>query len=128
MYHFIPTQLLLYWNLGVIHLLEQLQLNISTPDFLKSSSPLIAANIAVRELSIYTNEVLVTRLSSCTFCSHRVGVEVEGTHKHFEKDNVGVKVERVLGSFTSCEGRLLRSDNRRYEAGELGYGGCVDEG
>ena len=117
MYHFIPTQLLLYWNLGVIHLVEQLQLNISTPDFLNFSSPLIAANIAVRELSIYINEVLVTRLSSCTFCSHRVGVEVEGTHKHFEKDNVGVKVERVLGSFTSCEGRLLRSDSRRYEAG-----------
>ena len=83
MYIFIPAQFVLYWYIGMIHLVEQLQLNFSTPDFLHLSSPLIAANMTVRELSIYTNEALLRRLSSCVFRSHRVGVEVKGTHKHF---------------------------------------------
>ena len=112
MYCFIPTQLILYWYFGIIHLVEQLQLNFSTPDFLNFSSPLTAANMAVREFGIYTNEALVTRLSSCIVCSHRVDVEVKGTHKHFSEDDVGVKVERVLRSYISCGERLLCSDSR----------------
>ena len=83
MYRFIPTQLVLYWYLGIIHLVEQLQLNFSTPDFLRFSSPLIAANNAVRELGIYTDEALVARLSIYIVCSHHVGGKVEGTHEHF---------------------------------------------
>ena len=84
MYFFIPAQLVLYWYFSIIHLVEQLQLEFSTPDFLRLSSPLIAANVAVRELSIYSNEALVMRLSSCIVRNHRVDVEVKGTHKHFD--------------------------------------------
>ena len=83
MYCVIPTQLVLYWYFGIIHLVEQLQLKFSTPNFFNFSSALIAANIVVRELSIYANDALVTRLSSCVVCSHRVSVEVRRTHKHF---------------------------------------------
>ena len=83
MYCATPNQLVLYWYFGIHHLREQLQLNFSTPHLLNISSPLITANMTVRELGIYTNEALVTRLSSCVICSHRVGVKVKGTHKHF---------------------------------------------
>lgn len=83
MYCFIPIQLVLRWYIGLAHLVEQLQLNFGTPDFWHFSSLLEAANNAVRELGIYTNEILVTRLSICAVYSHRFGVEEEGTHKHF---------------------------------------------
>ena len=83
MYFFIPAQLVVYWYFGIIHLVEQLQLEFSAPEFLHLSSPLTAANMAVRELSIYSNEALVMRLSSCVVRSHRVGVEFKRNSQAF---------------------------------------------
>lgn len=49
------------------------------------------ANMSVRKLGADTSVALVAHVNSLIVCSHRVGVNVKGTHKHLDKNGVGVK-------------------------------------
>lgn len=49
------------------------------------------ANMAVRKLGADTSVALSAHISNLIVCSHRVGVNFKGTHKHFDEKGVGVE-------------------------------------